>query len=273
MCIDRVMRAAVVYALLLAWPLTGQDGGSLAPKYAAQVDRRLEVPAVEQAAYGQMLREALEPKNLSDAQYVVLVDRSPFIQAVMLFWMSATREFVFIGASPVSTGKPGTFDHFKTPLGVFEHTIDNLDFRAEGTFNENGIRGYGIQGRRVFDFGWQEGVRGWGKGGVSQMRLQMHATDPDRLESKLGTIQSKGCIRIPATLDVFLDNYGILDGHYERAMAEGRTFWDLSKERTPTPWSGRYLVIVESARKARPGWAVSVKKTPASKPRGVPPAR
>jgi len=88
----------------------------------------------------------------------------------------------FIGASPASTGKPWRFDCFMTPPGVFEHSIDNPDFRAKGTRNGNG-----------------KGVKGWGLGGESRMRLQMHATDPDLPEQRLGTAQSKGCIRIPAT--------------------------------------------------------------------------
>ena len=50
--------------------------------------------------------------------------------------------------------------------------------RAEGTRNALGIRGYGERGMRVYDFGWVMGDRGWGTGGRSAMRLQMHATDP-----------------------------------------------------------------------------------------------
>ena len=102
-------------------------------------------------------------------------------------------------------------------LGVFAHSLDNPDFRAEGTLNSNGIRGYGAKGMRVFDFGWQRVPKGWGDGAVSEMRLQMHATDPDLLERRLGSAQSKGCIRIPATLNRFLDRHGVLDADYERA--------------------------------------------------------
>lgn len=105
----------------------------------------------------------------------------------------------------MSTGKPGTFEHFVTPLGVFLHTPDIPDFRSVGTYNSNHIRGYGERGMRIFDFGWQLAERGWGKGGSSQMRLAMHATDPDRLAKRLGTVASEGCIRIPATLNRFLD--------------------------------------------------------------------
>jgi hypothetical protein len=80
----------------------------------------------------------------------------------------------------------------------------------------------------------------------------MHATDPALLEKKLGTPQSKGCIRIPATLNTFIDHYGILDGDYEKAMTEGMTFWVLSKTREATPWSGRFLVVVDTGRSKRP---------------------
>lgn len=252
-----LMRTALALACLLPAVLCfgANDGTGLSRAYAAEVDRRLSMPEAEQAAYGNLLAKTVAEKNITAAQYFVLVDRSRFVQAVMIYWMSAERAVHFIGASPVSTGKPGSFDHFKTPTGVFEHTIDNLDFRAEGTRNKNGIRGYGIKGRRVFDFGWQQAVRGWGRGGEGTMRLQMHATDPDLLENRLGTALSKGCIRIPATLDVFLDHYGILDADYETAMVEGKTFRVLPKDREATAWSGRYLVIVDTERTARPAWS------------------
>ena len=153
------------------------------------------------------------------------------------------------------TGKPGTFDHFKTPTGVFEHSTANLDYRALGTRNEFGIRGYGSAGMRVFDFGWQQAEKGWGGGGECTMRLQMHATDPDLLEQRVGTVQSKGCIRIPATLDVFIDRHGILDADYEQALARGESLWMLSSKRQPAPWPGRYLVIIDTMRDRRPDWA------------------
>ena len=244
------------FCLLLTPPLSGQDDGTrLTPLYALQVSRKLNIPDDEQRLYGDLLRQNLADKTSNQAQYVILVDRNNFVQAAMLFWMSPDGQFHLIGASPVSTGKTGQFDHFVTPTGVFEHTIDNPDFRAEGTLNENGIRGYGAKGMRVYDFGWQQGIRGWGGGGESEMRLQMHATDPDRLERKLGTPQSKGCVRIPATLNVFLDHYGILDQDYEIAMAGGSTLWVLPKKREPTPWSGKFLVVVDTGRTARPKWS------------------
>jgi hypothetical protein len=230
------------------------DGTALAPLYAQRVDRRLDTPEREQRFYAELLAKNLASEGSHEAQYVVIVDRSEFVQAAMIYWMSPDRTFHFIGASPVSTGKPGVFDHFITPIGVFEHTIDNPDFFSQGTPNEFGIRGYGRKGMRVYDFGWQTATKGWGGGGESELRLQMHATDPKWLEPKLGTRQSKGCIRIPASLNAFIDHFGILDGDYERATAVGMNSWVLSKIREATPWPGRFLVVVDTGRRQRPAW-------------------
>jgi len=236
------------------------DGTRLASVYKAQVTRRLNVPDAEQQDYGEILSKQLAyVVDEARSQYVLIVDRNVFVQAAMIYWRDPDGGFHFIGASPVATGKPGQFDHFETPLGIFDHNIENLDFRAEGTLNENGIRGYGRKGMRVYDFGWHKSVRGWGpvidgQRGESMMRLQMHATDPDRLERQLGRARSKGCIRIPASLNMFIDHYGILDADYEEAMAAGKKFWMLLPAREPTPWSGRYLVIVDTKRPARPVW-------------------
>jgi len=234
-----------------------ESGAALAPAFEREVDRRLQPPVEEQRRYAALLAAELARAGLSNLppQFFVLVDRSPRVQAVMIFWQSETLAYHFVGASPASTGRPGEFEHFQTPVGVFEHTIANFDFRSEGTPNVLGIRGYGAKGMRVYDFGWQQATRGWGKGGESPMRLQMHSTDPDLLERQIGRPQSKGCIRIPATLNVFIDQYGLLDADYEWAMLEGKSIWVLRPGRQPTPWSGRYLVIVDSQREQRPDWA------------------
>jgi hypothetical protein len=257
----KLLGAEFLCAAVLLQPIrarvdfTTNDGTVLAPLFAQQVDRRLSLPESEQDLYAELLAKRLATKDMDDAQYVIIVDRNPFVQAAMIYWMSPDQVFHLIGASPVSTGKPGRFEHFVTPTGVFEHTVDNPDFLAEGTRNEFGIRGYGRAGMRVYDFGWQIAQKGWGGGGESTMRLQMHATDPDLLEQRLGTRQSEGCIRIPATLNTFIDRYGILDGDYEKAMAAGASFWVLSKERKATPWSGKYLVVVDTERTHRPAWS------------------
>ena len=218
---------------------------------------RLDVPPDEQADYANKLAAVLANAGIADSQpqYFILVDRSPMIQAAFVYWGSSDVAWHLIGASPVSTGRPGEYDHFLTPLGVFKHSLANLDFRAEGTRNSNGIRGYGSKGMRIYDFGWAKGMRTWGAPGLSQLRLQMHATDPDLLEPLLGGWHSKGCIRIPASLNMFIDRHGLLDSDYEAAARAGRHFWVLHPDRAATPWPGRWLVVIDSERRERPAWS------------------
>ena len=226
-------------------------------RFAREVDRRLDVPQADQQRYILQLEQVLRPDGLADAagQSLILVDRSPLVQAAMVLVRTQAGAWHWLGATPVSTGKPGTFEHFLTPLGAFAHTLENPDFRALGTLNKNRIRGYGVRGRRVFDFGWQLAERGWGDGGTSNMRLQMHATDPRVLEPRLGRVGSEGCIRIPATLNVFLDIHGVLDADYERAAASGQKLWILKADRQTVPWPGRLMVVVDSQAAGRPAWS------------------
>ncbi|KWH55605.1 hypothetical protein WT63_24940 [Burkholderia anthina] len=227
-------------------------------RFMQEVTRRLNVPANEQRAYGERLQKALADADLGDlaGEYVVMVDRAPNVQALFIYFRATpANAWLMIGASPVGTGLPGQYDHFLTPLGVFHHSPDTMDFRAEGTTNENGIRGYGRRDMRIYDFGWVDGERGWGKGGVSPMRFQMHATDPDRLEALLGIRHSKGCVRIPASLNTFLDQHGLLDDDYQARVEAGKSLWVLRRDRDITPIAGRYLVVIDSARKTRPAWS------------------
>jgi hypothetical protein len=250
--------AAAQHAAEVAAHLDPRDALKLAGQFASDVTRRLSVPPADQGAYGQRLQAALAAKGLGalSRQYVVLVDRNPNVQALFIYFRGdPAGAWTLIGAAPVATGLPGRYDHFVTPLGVFEHTPQNMDFRAEGTLNENGIRGYGARDMRIFDFGWTDAERGWGKGGVSSMRFQMHATDPDKLEPLLGIRHSKGCVRIPGSLDRFLDHYGVLDAEYEAMADAGFSLWVLHSDRAVTPWAGRYLVVVDSGAKARPAWS------------------
>ncbi|MDL2336998.1 MAG: murein L,D-transpeptidase [Pseudomonadota bacterium] len=240
-------------------------------QFAREVDHRLDVPLADQQRYLVLLEQALSDARLSPdlaEQAFVLVDRCPQIQAAFVVVRTKFGGWHWIGATAVSTGRIGTFEHFLTPLGVFAHSLDNPDFRAEGTFNKNHIRGYGLRGRRVFDFGWQLAERGWGDGGTSQMRLQMHATDPQVLESRLGSVASEGCIRIPATLNVFLDRRGILDADYEDAQAGGQKLWVLQRDRQTVPWPGRYMVTVDSQAAERPPWSPAPGSN--APPNGVP---
>jgi hypothetical protein len=239
--------------------------------FTREVTRRLHVPPADQRAYGERLQTALEAENLGElaGEFVILVDRAENVQALFIYFRATPNErWQLVGASPVATGRPGEFDHFLTPLGVFEHTPGNMDFRAEGTMNDNGIRGYGKRDMRIYDLGWVDGERGWGKGGYSQMRFQMHATDPDRLEPLLGIRHSKGCVRIPASLNAFIDHYGIIDAEYEALVASGKSLWVLHPDREITPFAGRFIVVIDSERKTRPAWAPA----PGSKARAKVPA-
>lgn len=252
--------AALWFGTWGAWAQDAAGQGApldgITANFAREIDRRLVLPDAERARYAGVLEQTLSTDpdvRLERPQWVVLVDRSPWIQAVMLWWVTPQAPPRLVGAAAASTGRPSGFEHFETPVGVFEHSLAHLDFRAEGTLNDLGIRGYGDRGQRVYDFGWVMARRGW-KPGAQRMRLQMHATDRQHLEPRLGRRESKGCIRIPATLNEWIDRHGILDAAYEDAMAGGRHFWVLRADRQPTPWSGRYLVVVDTARTERPAW-------------------
>lgn len=188
---------------------------------------------------------ALAGHNWPAGEFFLLVDRHPRSQEAVVALALADDIWEVIGSAQVSTGHPGRFDYYCTPLGLFEHGVATGSFRAEGTFNDNGIRGYGLAGLRIFDLGWVSAVKGWGAGGINQIRMQVHATDPV-LERRLGQPASKGCIRVDSGLNRFLDQYGVLDAGFEAAFREtGKRPWFWLADRTPTPWSGRWVVVVE----------------------------
>jgi hypothetical protein len=245
------------YATELPPPADERAMSGWIERFAREVDHRLDLPQMDQQRYILLLQQSLSDDIRVDpvGQSFVLVDRCPQIQAAMVIVQTQAGRWHWLGATAVSTGKTGTYEHFLTPLGVFAHTLDNPDFRANGTFNKNHIRGYGLRGRRVFDFGWQLAERGWGDGGKSKMRLQMHATDPRVLEPRLGRVASEGCIRIPATLNLFLDIHGVLDADYEAAVARGAKLWILKSHRETISWPGRMMVIVDSQAVERPPWS------------------
>ena len=187
-------------------------------------------------------------------QLLVVVDRNPRVQQLALIVASPQEEWRVLGGVHVSTGSMGRFDHYITPRGVFHVTPAILGFRAEGTLNENGIRGLGAKGMRVWDFGWQTASKGWnagpGKPDTTRIRLMMHATDPDKLEQRIGQPASQGCIRIPSAMNHFLDNHGVLDAEYEQAAVTDIRFRTLLPSgRHPTALAGDTLVVVDSGDK------------------------
>lgn len=187
--------------------------------------------------------------TVTNPQLVVVIDRAPAVQEMRIILARPGGPWQSLGGTRVSTGQTGRRDYYLTPTGVFLHTDAILDWRAEGTFNAQHIRGLGLKGMRVWDFGWQRAERGWGAPGEpSEIRLLLHATDPDYLEQRLGRPASKGCVRIPAAMNRFLDRHGVLDADYERAAKlDVRYEALLLPDRTPTPLAGNALVVVDSS--------------------------
>ena len=196
-------------------------------------------------------------------QLLVVVDRNPLVQQLAIVLAQPDGEWQAVGGTKVSTGSIGRFDHYVTPRGVFRLTDAVLGYRAEGTLNENGIRGLGAKGMRVWDFGWQVAMKGWnagpGKPDRIPIRLMMHATDAARLEQRIGHPASQGCIRIPSTMNRFLDRHGVLDVEYERsAVTDIRFRALLLPGREPTSLAGNTLVVVDSGEMATATTAATV---------------
>jgi hypothetical protein len=192
---------------------------------------------------------AASPYRIERPQLVVTVDRAPRVQElVIMLAQPGNQPWQVLGGSRVSTGQAGRRAYFIMPTGVFRHTTDIVDYRALGTYNENRIRGLGVKGMRAWDFGWQTAQKGWlPDGETGEIRLLLHATDPDVLEPRLGRPASQGCVRVPAGMNRFLDAHGVLDAEYERGAADDpKLAAVLLPERTPTSLAGDLLVIVDS---------------------------
>jgi len=107
------LRSAALALTMLAFHAVSAWGAGPAADTAAlyrmQVDRRLEVPSEEMSGYGKLAEAELARAGitLSQPQHIAVVDRHPYVQALLLFWRSGTGEWIGVGASPVSTGMPG----------------------------------------------------------------------------------------------------------------------------------------------------------------------
>ena len=224
--------------------LRGSMERELGPRYqASRLNEAHWVPLAMDAA-------AQSSVALPRPGLVVVADRNPAVQGLVVMMIRDDAPWTVVGGASVSTGKPGARDHFLTPLGVFPNTADILGFRAQGTRNENGIRGYGVRGMRVWDLGWQGADRGDGRIAPGGMRLAMHATDPDRLEQRLGSRASQGCVRLSGPLNLFLDRHGIIDRLQEQAAVGDRRFAALLRsDRTPSAYAGDALVVIDSSRR------------------------
>ena len=200
-----------------------------------------EMQAAETAA----IKSYPEVQALQAPEFLVVVNRHPNVQSMSVV-ITDGKAVEFIGSAKVSTGHLNRKLYFQTPVGIFENKREFGNYRAEGTKNENGVRGLGRKGMRVFDFGWQDSVASWGARGNASIRLQMHATDPDLLESRLGTPASKGCVRIQTGVNAFIDQYGVLDKNYVGSDTEAPG-WVVSKIKKMDKYDGRYMVVMEQA--------------------------
>lgn len=184
------------------------------------------------------------PAHDQVSQFFYFVDRSFERQIGSVVWYdSAAKKASIIGVDKVSTGNPKRKGHFETPIGVFANTVSNFNYRAEGTKNKKGWRGLGAKGSRVWDFGWQDTAH---VDGNRSIRLLLHASDPKQGEERLGKVDSKGCVRVSAKMNRFLDQFGILDAEYEARSSEKRVSRLLKKDRTPVKYAGKYLLVRES---------------------------
>ncbi len=186
--------------------------------------------------------------SVAKDQAVVVVNRNPKVQKIAVMVIHPDGTWTLIGVSPTSTGQAGRKTHFISPLGIFDHDGSIMDYRALGTKNSNGIRGIGAKGSRVWDFGWQVAQTGWlAKPEQRTIRFELHATDPDLLEQRLGHPASEGCIRISAGLNKFLDHFSILDEAYLQDVANGSRAVSalLPKDRQPM-LSGRYMMVIDA---------------------------
>nr|WP_298794678.1 L,D-transpeptidase [uncultured Acetobacter sp.] len=224
----------------------------LTSAFRHEVPVALKVSAVQKAAWIMLAQEQLQQSSfpLDRPQVVLVVDRNPAVQRMCLMLALPGRsDWQVIGSTKVSTGTTGRKFYYITPTGVFNNTADILGYRALGTKNENGIMGNGTKGMRVWDFGWQWAEKGWlpsrEKG---QIRLEMHATDPVYLESRLGHVASEGCIRIPSSLNIFIDKHGLIDVEDEQmAVIDNRFRALLRPDRVVSSLAGSAVIVVDSA--------------------------
>ncbi|MFT9417625.1 L,D-transpeptidase [Acetobacter sp.] len=237
-------------------PVLGEDAArqeawALTLAFRREVPVAVSVSSAYKAAWVALARQQLEQAGyvLDRPQVLVVVDRNPKVQRLCLILaIPGSADWQVIGSTKVSTGTTGRQYYYITPTGVFPNSATRLGYRALGTKNENGIMGNGTTGMRVWDFGWQWAEKGWlPSRDKVQIRLEMHATDPVYLEQRLGRTASEGCIRIPSSLNVFIDRHGLLDTEYEqRATVDRRFAALLRKDRVASPIAGLLVVVVDT---------------------------
>lgn len=179
-----------------------------------------------------------------DKQYFVFADRNPDRQnAMVAFYNPDDLTVSVLGWARISTGDPSRAKHWETPTGIFENSVDNPGWRAQGTKNKRGWRGYGVRNSKIWNFGQRRASRN-GKRTIN-IHLMMHATDPIWGEKRLGRRDSAGCVRIPAKMNRFLDVYGLIDKDYfdQPDSAASKRALLKESERKTVRFPGRYLIV------------------------------
>lgn len=202
-------------------------------RYRDAVGERLDVPSHEARIYASLAEAEFlgHPDVAAAPQYALVVDNCPLVQAAFLYWRLMPGEWELVGASPASTGCSARAGHVPTPVGVFAQASRQRPDTPAGA--------------RVYDFGVQRAPRPGG--GFAPLHLRVRAAD-GAARTLLGTPHSDGCVLLPPSLVAFLDQYGVLDA------AEGaRT----TRGGERLPFAGRYMVVLDSERDARPGWTLS----------------
>ncbi len=247
---QKVLVIGAIFSVTSAW---GAGQANVINEVQTIFTREVGGITVDSAYRERAVRETEDIIRLSQTkfdtpQFFLLVDRNHAIQnAFLAFYDTVERKVVLIGGEKTSTGNPNRRGYFETPIGVFENKPANMSYRALGTKNELGWRGFGHKGSRIWDLGWQRTVKG--RGEPMDIRMLVHATDPDNGEKLLGTIQSKGCIRITARFNRFLDYYGVLDREYEASI---KAKYVLLPNRSPILFAGKFVVIIDSGKSLEP---------------------
>ena len=248
----RTFSSALVFSTMSAF--TGHAFAFDAPelsilreKFSASVPSQYQVALTPemQAAQDAAIRSYPEVQALMAPEFLVVVNRHAKVQSMSVV-LTDGKIIHYVGSAKVSTGDLNRKKYFATPIGLFENKREYGNYRAQGTKNENGIRGFGRKGMRVFDFGWQDSVASWGARSPASIRLLIHATDPDVLEARLGATASQGCVRIQTGVNVFLDEYGVLDKNY-LATDTTAAGWVLSKTKKFNKYDGRFMIVMEQA--------------------------
>ncbi len=221
-------------------------GADMARAVPGQIDLS---PARQQALIALARQMAAEDHLfIRRPELVLIVDRASTAQLMAVTLAQPAGDWRILGITHVSTGRPGRKEHFKTPVGVLLNDGSELGYRAQGTYNQNHIRGLGVKGMRVWDFGWQTSDDWRTPGATMAVRVEMHATDPSVLEQRIGRADSEGCIRLPDALNRFLDRHGIIDADLERLGETDIGYRALlSPDLDPTPIAGDAVIVVDSS--------------------------